>query len=94
MQLQTRIRSTIAGLLTSASFAELSRRMARGKRRLSGKGPVVHYFHQVDDPHSHLAVQKLDQLRQQYALPFITHLVSPSADDFKGSVEHFQHWIL
>ena len=93
MQLQTRIRSTIAGLLTSANFAELSRRIARGKRRLSGKAPVVHYFHQVDDPHSHLAVQKLDQLRQQYALPFITHLVSASADDFKGSVEHFQHWI-
>ena len=58
MQLQTRIRSTIAGLLTSANFAELSRRIARGKRRLSGKAPVVHYFHQVDDPHSHLAVQK------------------------------------
>ena len=92
MQLQTRIRSTVAGLLSSTKFAALSRHIARGRRRMSGMAPTVYYFHQVDDPHSHLAVQKLNQLRQQYALPFITHLVSASADDFKGSAEHFQHW--
>ena len=93
MQLQTRIRSTVAGLLTSTKFEALSRHIARGRRRMSGMAPAVYYFHQVDDPHSHLAVQKLNQLRQQYALPFITHLVSASGDDFKGSAEHFQHWI-
>ena len=88
MQLQTRIRSTVAGLLSSTKFAALSRHIARGRRRMSGMAPTVYYFHQVDDPHSHLAAQKLNQLRQQYALPFITHLVSASADDFKGSAEH------
>ncbi len=92
MQLQTRIRSTAAGFLSSKQFADLLQRIARGKRVLSGKAPTVHYFHQVNDPYSHLAVQKLDALRHQYTLPFITHLVSESADAFKGSAEHFAHW--
>ena len=92
MQLQTRIRSAAAGFLSSKAFADLLRRIARGKRALTGKPPTVHYFHQVNDPYSHLAVQKLDALRQQYTLPFIAHLVSESADAFKGSAEHFAHW--
>jgi len=62
MQLQTRIRSAAAGFLSSKAFADLLRRIARGKRALTGKPPTVHYFHQVNDPYSHLAVQKLDAL--------------------------------
>ena len=84
MQLVTRVRSTAASYLSSARFASSLQRIARGKRRLARQAPCVHYFHQVDDPYSHLAVQKLDQLRAQYALPFVVHLVSESADDYKG----------
>ena len=50
MQLQTRIRSTAAGFLSSKQFADLLQRIARGKRVLSGSAPTVHYFHQVNDP--------------------------------------------
>ena len=92
MQLVTRVRSTAASYLSSARFASFLQRIARGKRRLARQAPCVHYFHQVDDPYSHLAVQKLDQLRAQYALPFVVHLVSESADDYKGSVDDFAIW--
>ena len=92
MQLVTRIRSTAASYLSSARFARLLQRIARGKRKLARQAPCVHYFHQVDDPYSHLAVQKLHQLRAQYALPFIVHLVSESADDYKGSADDFAIW--
>ena len=78
--------------LRSARFASFLQRIARGKRKLARQAPCVHYFHQVDDPYSHLAVQKLDQLRAQYALPFVVHLVSESADDYKGSADDFAIW--
>ena len=52
----------------------------------------MHYFHQVDDPYSHLAVQKLDVLQGAYEIPFRTHLVSKPAAAFQGSSEHFDAW--
>ena len=93
-QLQTRIRSRAMRLMASEAFLGSARRRARLKRRLSGQAPAVHYFHQVDDPYSHLAVQKLDALKAAYDLPFKTHLVSKPAAAFQGSSEHFEAWAL
>ena len=85
MNLETRIRSTVARLFSTRGFQELSRNGARLKRRLSGGQPEIHYFHQVDDPYSHLAVQKLDQLRATYPLAFKVHLCSQPGADYLGS---------
>ncbi|MCE2392211.1 MAG: DsbA family protein [Proteobacteria bacterium] len=52
------------------------------------------YFHQVDDPYSHLAVQKLEALRAAYDLPFRTHLVSRPEPAFLGSHERYDAWAL
>ncbi|MXW49400.1 MAG: 2-hydroxychromene-2-carboxylate dehydrogenase, partial [Gammaproteobacteria bacterium] len=65
-RLKTRIRSQAMRLMTSEAFLRSSRRRARLRRRLSGEAQAVHYFHQVDDPYSHLAVQKLDALKAAY----------------------------
>lgn len=81
-------------LMTSEAFLRSSRRRARLRRRLSGEAQAVHYFHQVDDPYSHLAVQKLDALKAAYGLPFKVHLVSGPAAAFQGSSEHFEAWAL
>ncbi|MFK7913856.1 MAG: DsbA family protein [Pseudomonadales bacterium] len=54
--------------------------------------PTVHYFHQVDDPYSHLAIQKLEPLQYCYDIRFAMHLVSPPAGAYQGSVEHYPHW--
>ena len=81
-------------LMTSEAFLRSSRRRARLRRRLSGEAQAVHYFHQVDDPYSHLAVQKLDALKAAYDLPFKVHLVSGPAAAFQGSSEHFEAWAL
>ena len=80
--------------MASEGFLGAARRRARLKRRLSGQAPAVHYFHQVDDPYSHLAVQKLDALKAAYAMPFKVHLVSKPAAAFQGSSEHFEAWAL
>ena len=93
-RLKTRIRSQAMRLMASEAFLRSSRRRARLRRRLSGEAQAVHYFHQVDDPYSHLAVQKFDALKAAYDLPFKVHLVSGPAAAFQGSSEHFEAWAL
>jgi 2-hydroxychromene-2-carboxylate isomerase len=43
---------------------------------MKGQAPVVHYFHQVDDPYSDLAVRALPHLVGQYPITLVPHLVS------------------
>ena len=94
MQPVTYIRSTAASFLSSAGFLGFLQTRGRLQRRLSGTPPTVHYFHQVDDPYSHLAVQKLDQLRATYTPAFRVHLVCAPNNEYKGSSEHFDQWAL
>jgi len=70
------------------------RAKSRFARKLTREARAVHYFHQVDDPYSHLAVQKLDSLRAAYNLPFKPHLVSKPGLEYQGSAEHFNNWAL
>jgi len=94
MDVKTRIRSTAVSTFASARYLNFLRGKARLRRKLSAKPAAVHYFHQVDDPYSHLAVQKLDQLKAAYHLPFKAHLVSKPAPEFQGSSDHFENWAL
>jgi 2-hydroxychromene-2-carboxylate isomerase len=55
----------VAGL-TSAAFRDLRRSTFAARRKLSGKRPTLHYFHQADDPYSHLAAQMLRPLARRY----------------------------
>jgi 2-hydroxychromene-2-carboxylate isomerase len=67
-------------LLTSPRMRALRRALARGARRLRGGGPVVHYFHQVDDPYGALAAQTLRALCDRYAIALAPHLAFPPSD--------------
>ena len=94
MNLKTRARSAGMRHFSSSAFLEKLRAKARKRRKKAGEPPVVHYFHQVNDPYSHLAVQKLDELKQRYNLGFKPHLTSAPEPDYKGSAEHFDQWAL
>lgn len=89
MPLETRLRSTAMRVLSSPLTAALARTRARVRRRLTGAPRVVHYFHQVDDPYSHLTVQKLALLQRTYAIPFVPHLVRPPTASFRGDATRF-----
>jgi len=80
--------------LSSAGFQRLLQRKGRLSRRIKRAPRAVHYFHQVDDPYSQLAVQQLDRLRAAYDLPFRSHLVSTPAAVFQGSSDLFEQWAL
>lgn len=68
----------VVGLLTSPLGRSLRRRVAELKR---GSGPhVVRYFHQPDDPYSHLAAQVLPKLAEKYDIQLEVHLVGPPPD--------------
>ena len=94
MKLKTRLRSTGMRHLSSPAYQKRQQAKARKRREKRGAPPVVHYFHQVDDPYSHLAVQKLDALKAAYNLAFEPHLVSKPGVDYRGSAQHFDRWAL
>ena len=94
MNLKTRIRSLVATRFASAEYLEKQRSQARKRREKQGEAPTVHYFHQVDDPYSHLAVQKLDPLKARYALKFQPYLVAKPEAAYQGSAMHFDQWAL
>lgn len=82
------------GLLASEGFLGWRRAQARLRRRIKGARPAVHYFHQVDDPYSHLVVQKLGALARHYNLQFVSHLAGPPSPAFQGDDTRFRAWAL
>jgi 2-hydroxychromene-2-carboxylate isomerase len=92
MNIKTRVRSTVMRHLSSARYLEKQRSQARKLREKHGQPATVHYFHQPDDPYSHLAVQKLDRLKAACDVIFQSHLVSRPAPEYLGSTDHFGDW--
>ena len=92
MNLRTRLRSTLMRVVASGSYQQFLRASARRRRARRAEPPSVHYFHEVSDPYSHLAVQRLDALREKYALTFLGHLVSAAAPAYRGDAARFDEW--
>lgn len=89
MKLGTKVKSRVISYLASESHRSMKHRI--GKLKRTGL-PTVHYFHQVDDPYSHLAVQRLDALRNRYRVLFEHHLVGPPPTDAQGDSDRFKPW--
>lgn len=79
MKIKPWLRTRVTALLTSRVYRQLRRSTAALIRRIKGQAPVVHYFHQVDDPYSDLAVRALPHLVGQYPITLVPHLV-PAPD--------------
>jgi len=71
----------VAAALTSSWTRRLGRGLAEATRRLRRVPHRVHYFHQVDDPYSHLAAQTLALLLERYEVVLEPHLVGPPPDE-------------
>ncbi len=91
MRPTTLIKMLVMGFIAS----DARRQIARARGRLARRGqPTIHYFHQVDDPHSHLAVQKIDALANRYKVRFKFHLVQNPTDHEQGDALRFPVWAL
>ncbi|WP_297507936.1 DsbA family protein [uncultured Caulobacter sp.] len=80
MSLRTQIMRTVTSAMTSPTRRRMARDFAALDARLRGERPTVRYFHQADDPYSHLAAQVLPRLRDRYAVDVEIFLVPPPAD--------------
>ncbi|MEX1152933.1 DsbA family protein [Parvibaculum sp.] len=74
--MRTKIATAVSALVTSPRLRALGRRRRALMRRLSGRRPVIHYFHQAGDPYSVLAVQAVPLLRARYGVDVEIHAVS------------------
>jgi 2-hydroxychromene-2-carboxylate isomerase len=78
------LRALIMRSFTTALTSPIRRKLARDSAALSaglrGERPTIRYFHQADDPYSHLAVQMLPRLRARYAAEISVFLVPPPED--------------
>ena len=79
-------------VVASEGYQRFIRARARRRRARSGEPPSVRYFHEVSDPYSHLAVQRLDALSEKYSLPFRIHLVSGAAPVYRGDAARYDEW--
>ena len=91
---KTFLRSMAMRRFSSLEHLESVRRKAIKRRKSTKRAPEVYYFHQVDDPYSHLTVQKLSALTQRYRLPFKCYLVSTPDPTYQGSSQHFSSWAM
>ena len=66
--------------ITSPARRKLVRAAAGVSRKLRGEGAVVDYFHQVDDPYSHLAAQLAGPLAARYGVTLRPWLAPPPDD--------------
>lgn len=80
MSLRTILQPRLTALITSPRTREVRRQVVERVRSVTGRPHLVRYFHQVDDPYSHLAVQFLVPLLDRYAVELEVHLVGPPAD--------------
>lgn len=94
MQLSTRVRSRVMRILASRRFQTVRQAAARTRRGVAGRPPAVHYFHEITDPFSHLAVQRLAALAERYAIAFVPHLVTSEAPAYRGDAGRFDPWAL
>jgi 2-hydroxychromene-2-carboxylate isomerase len=90
VSLKTLIASRVMQSLTGEARLRKNR-LAFERRR--GHGPhVVSYYHQVDDPYSHLAVQALAAFSARYDVVVVPHLVGPPADWAAPERDRLQSW--
>ncbi len=67
--------------LTSATLRDLQRTATELGRRVRFAPHRIAYFHQVDDPYSHLAAQTLEPLCERYDIELEPHLAAAPDDD-------------
>lgn len=73
--LRTLMSRRVLGRVAAEGAIQAQREKAEAKRRKRGAPHVVDYFHQLDDPYSHLAAQVLATFAARYDIVVRLHLI-------------------
>ena len=92
MTIKAAISRTASTLLTSPHLRTTRRQMHAASRRIRSQQPTVHYFHQADDPYSHLAAQTLEALTDRYRIELRCHLVPAPEDNAAPERARLEDW--
>lgn len=90
--LKAPIQRAFSRLVTSESLRDTRRTLAASWRRAVGSEPVVHYFHQANDPYSQLTAALLPVLRDRYHIRLDVHAVPPPTAAAAPDRERLQGW--
>lgn len=80
MRLTARVKNLAVRHIFSIDRRNGRREKAEKARQAEGTRHRIEYFHQVDDPYSHLLVQLLPEFLRRYDVDLVCHLVSPPND--------------
>lgn len=70
----------VTSVLTSLRTRKVLRAAAERLRQLRSEPHKVYYFHQLDDPYSHLTAQVLERFSQRFQIKLVPNLVGPPED--------------
>lgn len=77
MSVRTLLTPWLAQAWLSPQWLQWRRERAERRRRTQARPHELHYFHQVDDPYSHLCAQALPLLQHRWGVAIRPHLVPP-----------------
>lgn len=81
----------MTGFASPARIAK-QRQDAEAKRQKENAPHTVHYFHQLDDPYSHLAAQVLAIFAERYDIEIVPHLIHASGGKNQPELEKLAKW--
>lgn len=82
----------ISSLILSNRVQSARRSLKAMSRRMGGAKAELLYFHQPDDPYSHLAAQVLSDLQARYDIDLQIKLVDPPLEDVAPEREALQNY--
>ena len=82
----------VLGPEANAAVIQKRRKKAEARRRRRGEPHVVHYFHQLDDPYSHLTAQVLATFAARYDIELRVHLIRASGGASQPELEKLAVW--
>lgn len=89
------LRSIISGLLgreADPSIRAKRRARAEAQRIKASEPHRVEYFHQYDDPYSHLSSQVLEPLKERYDIELVVHPIRGTGGPFQPELEQLDAW--
>ena len=90
------IKAALGRAFTRTLTSPVLRRLRRGghalRRRLLRRMPELHYFHQVDDPYSHLTALQLSALQARYRVRLVPHLVPAPDTSAAPEQQKLRNW--
>lgn len=89
------VRFLMSRMMTRSASAEniaKNRKKAEAERNAKGEPHRVEYFHQLDDPYSHLTAQVLAKFAARYDVDLVPHLIRATGGKDQPELEKLAVW--